>query len=291
MPNQTKRRTWSSNQHEARVEKLYGYGVERYGDFHGGYLNFGLWEKNGAPITSYQDAAMNLVRHIGKLAGLTRESHVLDVACGNGSQDIDLQRMFRCKRIDALDSTWPHIKSLQKRILDAGFERSIYPHHGTATDLQQFEPESFTHVLSIEGVAHFNTRQKFFTEAFDMLKPGGILAMADYVLKRKPLNRFEDAICLIVPWLWHMPQANVITGFEYQQALERVGFTHVMMESAGERVIPGYFQEHQKPETIAAMRGIRGYSGEFVGRIMDHAVYWAFKLGLYDYMFIRAERV
>lgn len=287
---QTKRKKWSSNQHEARVEKLYGYGVENYGDFHGGYLNFGLWEKNGELISSYQDAALNLVRHVGKLAGLNRESCVLDVACGNGPQDIDLQRMYYCKRIDALDSTWPHVQSLERRIQNAGLERYVYPHHGTATDLQRFEPESFSHVLSIEGVAHFDTRQMFLNEAFDVLKPGGVIVLADYVLKRKPLSAIEDLICLIVPKLWHMPQANVVTTFEYQQSLERVGFKHIIMESAGDRVIPGYFQEHQKPETIAAMRNIRGYSGEFVGRIMDHAVYWAFKLGLYDYMFIRAER-
>ncbi len=48
---------WDKSTHESAVEGFYGTGVERYGDFHKRYLNFGLWEEG---ITDYTQAAENL---------------------------------------------------------------------------------------------------------------------------------------------------------------------------------------------------------------------------------------
>lgn len=81
-----------------RVEKFYGWGVENYGDFHGGYLNFGLWEEGSG---DYLGAAENIVRRMGALLGLDGESRLLDVGRGMGAQDVYLQREFGPRSIKA----------------------------------------------------------------------------------------------------------------------------------------------------------------------------------------------
>ena len=60
------RKTWSIDSHERAVENFYSAGAEDYGDFHGGYLHFGLWEDG---IEDYLRASENLVLRIGTMLG------------------------------------------------------------------------------------------------------------------------------------------------------------------------------------------------------------------------------
>src|SRR5687768_13475132 len=91
------KKAWPKDAHEHFVESFYGTGVEKYGDFHNGYLNFGLWEEGN---TDYIKAAENMVHRIGTMLGVNKESLVLDVACGMGTQDVYLAKTFNPKRID-----------------------------------------------------------------------------------------------------------------------------------------------------------------------------------------------
>src|SRR5262245_64774159 len=106
------RKAWSIDSHERAVENFYSAGAENFGDFHGGYLNFGLWEDGNE---DYVTAAENLVMRIGALLGLDSNSHLLDVAPGMGSQDVLLYRKFGSPRIDALDATWKHVEHGRRR--------------------------------------------------------------------------------------------------------------------------------------------------------------------------------
>src|SRR5258708_17850415 len=99
------RKIWSTSAHERKVERLYAHGVENYGDFHNGYLNFGLWE-NG--ITDYVQAAENLVRRMGNLLGLNKTIKLLDVAPGMGTQGSYLLKNFAPLYIAARDITCQH---------------------------------------------------------------------------------------------------------------------------------------------------------------------------------------
>ncbi|MGH9762138.1 MAG: class I SAM-dependent methyltransferase, partial [Blastocatellia bacterium] len=176
------RKNWFKTSHERKVEKFYGHGAENYTDFHDSYLNFGLWDEG---IADYIAAAENLVRQLGAFCGLNAQTRLLDVACGFGTQDIFLTRTFSPASIDGVDVTWPHVVQARTRAREAGFEDRVRFHHGTATKLE-FPEDSFSHVLSIEGPVHFDTREKFMREAQRVLKPGGVIAMADYTLKRPP---------------------------------------------------------------------------------------------------------
>ena len=98
-------------------------GVETSGDYHGGYLNSGLWEDGN---TDHLVAAENMVRHVGRLAGLDERSRLLDAGPGMGAQDLLPLKTFNPQSIDALDVTWPHIVIALQRA------RIILPpaHHG-----------------------------------------------------------------------------------------------------------------------------------------------------------------
>lgn len=282
----SQRRPWPERSHEQRVEKFYGWGVEGFGDFHGGYLNFGLWEEG---IEDYLGAAENMVRRMGALLGLGGESRLLDVGCGMGAQDIYLQREFGPRSIDALDVTWPHVEHARRRVHEAGCEDRVRFHHGTATSLP-FPNESFTHALSIEAPEHFDTRDDFIRETHRVLAPGGVAAFADYTLKREPRNVFERFIVEAARSLWKVPRVNVITADVYRERMLRSGFANVEVEEVGRLTIPGYYREQRRPETIRELTKIRGVVAGRLGWVIDIAVLKAYEMGLMEYVFVRAEK-
>lgn len=283
---QSERKRWSASAHERKVENLYAGGVENYVGWHDGYLNFGLWENGN---TDYVKAAQNLVYRMGRLLGLNGDSKLLDVAPGMGTQDIYLLENFAPQSIDGLDVTWKHIEHGRRRAREANAEGRVRFHHGTAIELP-FSDNNFTHVLSIEGPEHFDTREKFLREAHRVLQPGGVIAMADFIVKNPPRNPFEKLVAEAARKLWQVPRANVYSGEVYRQKMEAAGFEQVTIEEIGASVIPGYYFEQMRPESIRAITKIRGFALARLGLLLDVAVYRGFTMGLLEYVLVRGVR-
>lgn len=280
------RKTWGASAHERKVEKLYAGGVENYVDWHNGYLNFGLWDEG---ITDYVKAAENLVHRMGQLLGLNETSKLLDVAPGMGTQDIYLFENFRPLSIDGLDVTWGHIEHGRRRAAEAHAADRVRFHHGTATKIP-FADETFTHILSIEGPEHFDTREMFLHEARRVLQPGGIIAMADFIVKRQPRNLVEKFVAEAARKLWQVPRANVYTAEVYEQKMRSAGFDKVEIKEMGALVIPGYYLEQMRPEAIRAISKIRGYALARLSLLLDIAVYRGFTMGLLEYVLVKGEK-
>lgn len=282
MPDQ---KVWNAESHEKKVEGFYGTGLSGFHDYHGGYLNFGWWKET----KDYLQAAEQLVGKVAELLRLDKKSRLLDVACGMGAQDVLIHKAFGCE-IDAVDVTWKHVMLARERVAMAKLWNKVRVHHGSATQLS-FPERSFSHVMCIEGLPHFNTREAFFKEAFRVLRPGGRVAFADYTLKRKPKGLFEWGVLRAAARLWHVPKENWDTAEEYEAKLRSAGFSKVSIQEVGEHVIPGYYFEQQRPETRKECEKIRGYWATHAGWVIDYLVYKLYKDGLMEYVFVKAEKV
>jgi len=280
------RKLWSASAHERKVENLYSGGVENFANWHNGYLNFGLWENGN---TDYIKAAENLVHRMGSILGLNESSKLLDVAPGMGTQDIYLLKNFAPQSIDGLDVTWKHIEHGRRRSREAGAEDRVRFHHGTAIELP-FPDETFTHILSIEGPEHFDTREKFLHEARRVLQPGGVIAMADFIVKNSPHGPLEKLVAEAARKLWQVPRANVYSAEVYRQKMVEAGFANVEIDEIGVSVIPGYYHEQMRSETIQAISKIRGFALSRLGLLLDVAVYRGFTMGLLEYVLVRGVR-
>ncbi|HEB10666.1 MAG TPA: class I SAM-dependent methyltransferase [Spirochaetales bacterium] len=275
---------WVKIDHAYGVKRLYGIGAEKFGEYHGGYLNFGWWEK----ADTYIEAAEALVHKMAEILGLNDQSRLLDVACGMGPQDVYLHRHFGAE-IDAVEILWNQAQVALARVKQAGMEGKVRIHHGTATRLP-FERNSFTHVLAIEGSQHFNTREDFFREAFRVLKPKGVIALADFTITRPPRSLLEKIVVRAAQHFWACPNANVYNAEIFKQKLEKSGFINVSISEEGKYTIPGYFREQIRKETIKAGIKIRGWIPTRAGFFVNYAVFRAFCRGLLEYCIVRAEK-
>jgi len=277
---------WRDGSHEQSVERFYSRGVHGKTDIHRGYLNFGLWEDG---VGDYVQAAENLVRRLGRLAGLAPGSRLLDVGCGFGTQDLYLQRAFGPLEVDGLDVTWTHVERATRQAREQGVADRVRFHHGSATQLP-FRNGAFTHVIGIEGPVHFLTRRRFFGEAMRVLQPGGVMALADYTLVRRPRNLVEGGVFGTARALWRVPLDNVCTSDEYRDQLIAAGFDDVRVESVGALTFPGYYREQQRPAFQREMERLQGRLLARLGRIINVTANWAYRMGVVEYLLVRAAK-
>lgn len=278
--------SWEIGTQEEKVSKFYGHGVKNFDDFHGGYLNFGFWENENK---DYVVAAETLIKKLGTLLNLHEGSCLLDVACGMGGQDVVLAQHFPVKKIIAFDLMFEHLVHAKKRFEKANLLDRIEPRQGTAIDLP-FEKGTFSHVLCVEGIVHFNTREKFFGECHRVLKDGGRVVFSDYVAKKLPSNALETFILKLVTKVWNIPFENADTPERYKAKLEKAGFKNVIVHCVGENVIPGYCEEQNREECIQELVRIRGWFAGRVGHVIDHILEWAWNKGLIDYVLVEADK-
>lgn len=272
--------------HELGVERLYERGADAYGDYGDGYLNFGLWQDGE---TDYVRAAQHMVHRMGELLELAPGARVLDAAPGMGAQDLYLDRAFGPLEIDAIDVTRAHVEHGRRKAAAAGAGERLRFHHGSATRLG-FGDATFTHAMSLEAAHHFDTRERFFREAHRVLAPGGVLAMADFVLTQPPQTAFQRVALEAACRLWRVPRANVDTLDAYRARLAQAGFDVTDAEIVSDRTFPGYYREQCRPERRREVTRIRGFIGGRLGHVLNLAIHAVHTARIVDYVLVRAEK-
>ncbi|HEX9424457.1 MAG TPA: hypothetical protein VF899_14545, partial [Pyrinomonadaceae bacterium] len=115
-------------------------------------------------------------------------------------------------------------------------------------------------------------------------------AMADFIVKNPPRNPLEKLVAEAARKLWQVPRANVYPATVYKQKMQEVGFEDIEILEIGASVIPGYYFEQMRPETVRAISKIRGFALARLGLLLDVAVYRGFTMGLVEYVLVRGLR-
>ncbi len=214
------------------------------------YLNLGYWRAAQDLDAASQDLAML----VAETARMGRGDRVLDVGFGFADQDILWARRLHPERIIGLNITASQVEVAQRRVAELGLAERIDLRQGSATRMQ-LAPESIDKVVALECAFHFRTRERFFREAWRVLRPGGRLVAADII----PMPRVRGWIGRLQQWLsWGLvsskfaiPPENAYVRSSYQDKLALAGFEEIRVESIREQV---YAPLHQylggHPDTL-----------------------------------------
>lgn len=198
------------------------------------YMNFGYW----APGCDDHDQACEaLAEQLGEAAGITAGDRVLDVGFGYAEQDFLWLRTRNPEQIVGINVTPSQVNFANRRAEETGFGDRLDLRLGSATSLP-FEDGAFDRVVALEASVHFDTRQKFFAEAFRVLRPGGVLATTD------PLARIPSGRKSLIARLDELrrkriiPRENWYSRGTYAIRLEQAGFTDVAVKDVTDWVFP-----------------------------------------------------
>lgn len=148
----------------------------------GRHVHWGYWDDpataDGSP-EDYARAAEKLCHLITDAARVADGQRVLDVGCGFGGTIASLNERFEKMAFTGVN--------IDGRQLERA-RQTIAPLHGNTLRFVQGDAcalpigdETFDTVTAVECIFHFPSRQAFFGHAARVLKPGGRLALSDFV--------------------------------------------------------------------------------------------------------------
>jgi ubiquinone/menaquinone biosynthesis C-methylase UbiE len=272
--------------HEQMVSRFYTCGTKKRSHEAGGFLSFGYWN-NG--VKDYYTAAKRLLEYVLDNSGIKKPKFILNVACGYGTETIRIYKRFKPKKIYAIDITESHINFAKQIAEESGYNIDFQVRNACKTG---FPDSYFSHIIGIEGPAHFNTRELFLKEAYRVLQPGGYIILTDIIalnknFKSNPIKLIAGRFC---SKRWHMPPENWTDADEYRHLLEQIGFTVEKLEIIGDRVYPGFSASNLRFGAIINAIKTRGF---FVGlglTIISWLLGFLYRRKMLDYIFLRAKK-
>jgi ubiquinone/menaquinone biosynthesis C-methylase UbiE len=101
-----------------------------------------------------------------------------------------------------------------------------------------FADNSTDVVWAFESVCHANDKLLFYKEAFRVLKPGGILVMAEYLRNERPMAETKEALLKEIFHKWAIPDLDTLD--EHQAHAAKAGFASFKNSDVTKHVIKSY---------------------------------------------------
>ncbi|MFI0464410.1 SAM-dependent methyltransferase [Saccharopolyspora sp. 5N102] len=148
-----------------------------------GSLHFGLWDD---ATRSMREAADNMTDLMIEKLAVEPARSVLDIGCGIGEPAV---RLARARNVDVVgvNVSRQQLAAATERATVEGLQDRVRFAFADALDLP-FPPESFDAAWFFESLLHMPDRRRALSQAAHVLRPGGRLAVADFIRRGPDLD-------------------------------------------------------------------------------------------------------
>ncbi len=154
---------------------------------------------------------VNLIKKEIAANWINSGQNVLEIGCGTGSLAALMTK--RGARVTAVDISAKMLAEAQRKVPAADF------HHLTALEIDQFPQDKFSRIVATLSLSELTTDEldMVLTLSAKLLKPGGLLIVADEVRAARPWQRFLAAVIrwplAVITFLITQQTTHVIKNF------------------------------------------------------------------------------
>jgi SAM-dependent methyltransferase len=189
----------------------------------------------------YAAAAEALTDRIIEVAGIVDGDRVVDVGCGFGGTLDHVARRHPGSRIAGLNIDERQLRQARRLLATEGWAANGSTPLVTADGCRlPFADGSLDHVLAVECIFHFPSRKAFFREVGRVLRPGGTLAISDFLLGAGQLSQVWANIQRIGIGDFYGPNKKPLTSVGYGRLARSVGLDMFIDDDITLNTLPTY---------------------------------------------------
>jgi tocopherol O-methyltransferase len=185
-----------------------------YRESWGQHLHHGLWKSEA---DSTHEAVKNLSMLVIKRLGLQDGASVCDIGCGYAATSRLIAERFSAE-VTGITISKAQLEHARLRRPARG---RVQLHQMNWLE-NTLNDESFDHAFAIESSEHMEDHQKFFSEAYRVLKPGGRFVVCAWLSRDNP-GSLEQSL-LLEPICRHGRLLGLGSENEYREMLQKCSF-------------------------------------------------------------------
>lgn len=197
-----------------------------YREIWGDHVHHGLW-KTGRETSD--EATRNLLDAVVAKAQLSPGMEVCDVGCGYGhtARIIAREQQVRVTGLTISSAQHQYAQKVTKPEDQAVFLLEDWLHN-------QRPSAAFDALIAIESTEHMADKQRVFSEAARVLKPGGRLVVCAWLANETLTNWQQRHLMEPICREGRMP--GIGTETDYRNWMSQAGFTHIQAEDVSAKV-------------------------------------------------------